>query len=87
MNQYFFSADGSPLIKPEDVIPLLAKEKHWREGRSAYEVAYSWFDAQDVPCAIRSVIETDPASFHAVLLKAVFEKQTMLDAFGRPSQT
>jgi hypothetical protein len=55
MGQLFFSGDGSALTKPEDVIPLLAEKKHWREGRSAYEAAYSWFDAQDVPPAIRAV--------------------------------
>jgi hypothetical protein len=84
----FFGGDGRVLSAPEDVIPLLAKkEKQWRERRSAYETAYSWFDAQDVPSAIRSLLETDPVFSSAVLLKAVFEQQTALDNLGRPSQT
>ena len=87
MDQLFFSGDGTPLTKPEDVILLLGEKKHWREGRSAYEAAYSWFDAHDVPPAVRAVIKTDPAFAQSVLVKAVFEKQTALDAFGRPSQT
>jgi DNA helicase-2/ATP-dependent DNA helicase PcrA len=45
MRQIFFSGTGVPLAKPEDIIPLLGKKIHWREGRSAYEAAYSWFDA------------------------------------------
>ena len=40
-----------------------------------------------MPHAVRVVVETDPAFFHAVLFRAVFEKQTVLDALGRPSQT
>jgi hypothetical protein len=87
MVQYFYSGQGAPLSKPEDVIPFLGKEIHWREGRSAYEAAHSWFDARGIPKSIRSVLETDPILADAVLEKAFFEKQTELDKFRGPSQS
>jgi hypothetical protein len=86
MAQYF-SGTGVPLSKPEDVIPFLGKETHWKEGRSAFEAAYTWFEALDIPKSIRSVIDTDPAVQNAKLEKALFEKQTELDRYRGPSQT
>jgi quercetin dioxygenase-like cupin family protein len=83
----FFSQSGTPLERPEDVIPLLADPGHWRKGRSAYEAAFSWFDAGDVPEAIRRVIETDPAFSNATPSRVVFEQRTKLDNFGKASQT
>jgi hypothetical protein len=89
MGQLFFASDGSPLSKPEDVVRLLGKqEMHWKEKHSAYETAHSWFEAQDLPEAIRAILETDPIYADARLLKAFFEKKTALDELGRgPSQT
>src|ERR1700674_1408082 len=87
MAQYFCSGTGAPLSKPEDVIPLLGKEIHWREGRSAYEAAYSWFGSTGIPDTIRAVLDTDPTFANAILEKALFEKQTELDRYRRPSQT
>ncbi len=89
MGQLFFASDGSPLSKAEDVIRLLGKqEMHWKEKHSAYETAHSWFEAQDLPQAIRAILETDPIYADARLLKAFFEKKTALDELGRgPSQT
>ena len=87
MRQIFFSGTGVPLAKLEDIIPLLGKKIHWREDRSAYEAAYSWFDAPGIPKSVRTVIETDRVFVRAVLDKAFFEKQTKLDAYRRPRQT
>ena len=87
MGQLFFSGTGVPLSKPEDVIPFLGRKTHWKEGRSAFEVAYTWFEAQDIPKSIRSVLETDPTFQNATLEKAFFEKQTELDRYRGPSQT
>lgn len=83
----FFAGSGIPLVAATDVIPLLAKAHHWRQGRSAYETAHSWFDARGIPASIRRLLATDPAFAKAELVRATFEKQTPLDAFGRPSQT
>ena len=83
----FFVGNRRPIIAAKDIIPFLGKASHWVEGRSAYEAASSWFDANDVPPAVRGVIETDAAFRGAILVEATFEKQTALDDFGRSSQT
>ena len=55
MTYRFFHAD--PIRKPEDVIKYLAEgEKHWKKGRSAYELAYSWIKAGDIPGTVREVL-------------------------------
>jgi hypothetical protein len=88
MDPLFFGTDGSPLSKPEDVRRFLGKpDLHWKKGRSAYETAYSWFTAGDLPNSLRQILNTDPAFANAILQKAFFERQTELDALGRPSQT
>jgi Domain of unknown function (DUF6946) len=92
MTALFFSGDGSPLSKPQDVIRLLGKrEKHWRERYSAYETAHSWFAAEAqglLPPSIRAILDATPIFASAKLSKAFFEKKTELDNLGRgPSQT
>jgi hypothetical protein len=88
MPQLFFGPDGTALHKPEDVIRFLGKgEEHWKKERSAYQAAYSWFLAEDLPPSVRNILKDDPVLSGAVLQKAVFEKRTRLDAHGRDSQT
>ena len=89
MAHLFFAGDGTPLSKPEDVIPFLGKrEKHWKVERSAYQTAYSWFDAKGIPATIRAILGTDSVLAEAQFEKAYFERQTNLDDTGRgPSQT
>jgi hypothetical protein len=84
----FFGTDGTPLRRPEDVIPFLGKGKaHWNKERSAYQTAYSWFNANGLPASIRNALQTDAAFAAAGLEKAIFERKTKLDAYGRESQT
>jgi hypothetical protein len=83
----FLGRDGIALSSATDVIPFLGSAGHWREGRSAYEAARSWFDASDVPAPIRGLLAGDPVLADASLVECCFEKQTQLDEFGRPSQT
>ncbi|MFN3349199.1 DUF6946 family protein [Pseudorhodoplanes sp.] len=89
MPQIFFCDAGTPAHRPEDVIPFLGKgQAHWRQGRSAYEAAHSWFRAQDIPAPIRDLLKTDPVFGDAILLRAYFERQTRFDEIARgPSQT
>jgi hypothetical protein len=89
MPQLFFGRDGTALMKPEDVRPFLGKPQlHWKKGFSAFEVAHSWFDAEDLPPAIRALLQTEAAYRDVQLQKAYFEVQTQLDDTGRgPSQT
>jgi hypothetical protein len=88
MSQLFFGPNGSCLNKPEDVINFLGKGKeHWKEGRSAYEAAYSWFSVKDLPPCIREILDGETAFAGAIFQKAIFEKNTRLDHYGRDSQT
>jgi hypothetical protein len=84
----FFGPNGSPLSRPEDIIEFLGKkELHWKPDRSAYQTAYSWFLAKGLPDSIKDILKTDSAFEGAVLPRAVFEKKTKIDSFGRESQT
>jgi hypothetical protein len=72
----FFGADGRPLARPD---------AHWKAKPAAYETAQSWFAAHDVPPAVRAALDTDPVYADARLIKAIFEKQTVLDDLARGS--
>jgi hypothetical protein len=59
MPNLFFDQNENELSKPEDVKWLLADpERQWVEKFSAYETAYSWFDAQGIPKSIQSILRT-----------------------------
>jgi hypothetical protein len=80
--QLVFASNGKPLSKPEDVIGSPGEqEQYWKEKYCVYETAHSWFEAQDLPKAIRATLETDPVYADAKLMRAFFEKQ------GGPSQS
>jgi hypothetical protein len=87
--QLVFTSDGAALSKPEDVIGAFAKqEPYWKEKYCVYETAHSWFQAQDLPKAIRATLETDPVYADAKLMRAFFEKPPALDRQGTgPSHT
>ena len=78
-----------PLLKPEDVIPHLGKgELHWRDGYSAKSVCLSWFNANDIPSSVRSVLNQAAEYRGAELLDAWLERCTHLPwGRGNPSQT
>lgn len=77
-----------PLLKPEDVIPHLAKPTHWKQGRSAKAVADSWLGANDIPPPVRAVLEQAPEFKGAELVDAWLERCTDLgDRRGSASQT
>lgn len=77
-----------PLLAPEDVIPHLGKPTHWKQGRSAKAVADSWFRANDIPLAIRTVLDQAPELRGAELVDAWLERCTDLsDRRGSASQT
>ena len=77
-----------PLLKPEDVIPHLAKpDLHWKSGYSAQELAITWSQSSnDFPLAVRAVLSTVPAYSHAELVDGFFEKEIELGSPGRNSQ-
>ena len=87
MAQLFFASDGSPLSGPEDAIRLLGRHAAAGAARHAvYETAHSWFDAQDLPAAVRATLESDPTYAAAELLKVFFEKPSEFDA-SAPNHT
>ena len=84
-NRFFHAQE---IVKPEDVIPYLAKrERHWKRGYSAYELAYSWVGAGGIPDKVRSVLETCPDYAGATLVEGLFEREVDLRTPGRRSQT
>lgn len=54
-----FYCDGEPISHPADIIPFLAaQEKHWRKGRSAWELAHSWMGSGSFPAAVAAMLTT-----------------------------
>jgi hypothetical protein len=78
-----------PLLKPEDVIPHLARQdSHWRAGYSAQELAVAWSGSEnDFPASVRAVLTTAPEYALAELLDGFFEREVELGSPGRNSQT
>ena len=78
-----------PAQKPKDWIPLLAKgKKHWKEGYSAWALAYCWQEANDFPKSIKEVFsKSDIEVFKNVrLLMAFPEYKVPLQGGLRSSQ-
>ena len=78
-----------PLLKPEDIIPHLAKQElHWRAGYSAQELAIAWSSpGNDFPPAVRRVLQTSPEYCRAEFIDGFFEREVDLGSPGRNSQT
>ena len=69
-----FHCNGEPIAHPEDIIPFLAaQERHWRKGRSAYELAHSWMGVDDIPCVVADVLATRPELAGVRLLALAIE--------------
>lgn len=76
-----------PLLKPEDVIPHLAKSGHWKSGHSAQELAIAWSQSStDFPPAVRAVLSMVPEYSDAELVDGFFEREIELGSPGRNSQ-
>jgi hypothetical protein len=78
-----------PLLKPEDVIPHLARQAlHWRAGYSAQELEVAWAGSLNgFPAAVRAVLKTAPEYARAELVDGFFEREVELGSPGRNSQT
>ena len=85
MSCFFYAQE---IAKPEDVIPHLAKkERDWKKGCSAYELAHSWVNADDIPYPVRAVLDTCADYVGACLVEGLFEREVDLRTPGRRSQT
>ncbi|MBK0401212.1 hypothetical protein H0I76_18590 [Limibaculum sp. M0105] len=83
-----FFCDGTQIAAPADIIPSLAGgEKHWRKGRSAFELAHAWMDADKIPPAVMCVISERPEFAAARLVEGHFERTTPIPGRGKASQT
>src|SRR5579871_4161691 len=77
-----------PMLQPEDVIPHLARgRKHWRDGRSAKELARRWWEAGGFPPSVETLLRRCPEWNGVVFIEAKFEHRTDLGTPGRASQT
>ena len=77
-----------PLRRPEEVISHLGSPTHWKQGRSAKSLADAWFQANDLPSRVRSVLEQDPKVSGIELIDAWLERCTDLgDGRSSASQT
>lgn len=85
MTRFFYAEE---IWRPEDVIPHLAeRERHWRKGRSAYELATSWIRSAEIPATVRAVLDTCPDYRDVELIQGLFEREVDLGTPGRRSQT
>lgn len=81
MTQLFYHA--SDIRRPKDIIPHLGKgERHWKAGRSAYELAHSWVTAAGIPDSVRAVLDEAQEFRDAELIEAFFEKETEIGTQG-----
>jgi len=72
---------------------LADPERHWKQGRSAYELAHSW-ETEDVrksprglPAKVAAVLDTSPRTEGAVLVIGIPEHRVALPGGGHASQT
>jgi hypothetical protein len=68
-----------PIKKPEEIVPRLGKgERHWKQGRSAYELSTKWIQADGIPPAVEAVPQAVPGWRSVELLEGIFERETTL---------
>jgi hypothetical protein len=74
--------------EPKEIVPRLGKgERHWKQGRSAYELSTKWMQAEGIPPSVEAVLHMVPEWRPVELLEGIFERETDLPGRGRPSQT
>jgi hypothetical protein len=75
------------LRSPQHVRPYLGDPRlHWREGRSAYELAASWIGAGGFPNSVEVALRGSPFAA-ARLIEGFFEREVDLGSRGHRSQT
>ena len=76
------------ISKPEDWRQFLKNEGHWKTGHSAKALAYCWYEADNFPECISSVISQVPEFKNIEPLIAIPEHKVKLTPEnGHPSQT
>ena len=83
MNKFFV-----PTTSPLDWRRLLAEpDKHWKSGRSAKTLAYSWEESQGFPSEVLTVLGASAPFADIEMLVAIPEHQVPLPGGTRPSQS
>lgn len=74
------------LHRPEDVrAHLMNPDKHWKDGRSAAELAHAWWDG--VPAVVAAILATDSVLADAACERVVFEKRSRMPGAGAATRT
>ncbi|WP_428667124.1 DUF6946 family protein [Reyranella sp.] len=74
--------------RPAEIIPKLGKQElDWKKGRSAFELATAWMQANALPPPVTAILAQAPEWQAAELLECFFERETGLPGRGRRSQT
>jgi hypothetical protein len=77
-----------PSRGPDDWKAFLADPKHWKEGRSAWELAHSWERAAGrFPAEVAAVLAREPQLADLEPLIVIPEYKVALVGGSRPSQT
>jgi hypothetical protein len=77
-----------PSRGPDDWKPFLADPKHWKQGRSAWELAHSWERAAGrFPAEVAAVLAREPQLADLEPLIVIPEYKVPLVGGSRPSQT
>ncbi|PYO01725.1 MAG: hypothetical protein DMD91_06480, partial [Candidatus Rokuibacteriota bacterium] len=80
-----------PSAGRDDWQRLLADpDRHWRQGKSAFECSTAWEGAQQnprgLPTLVATALDSHPSAANAELLVAIPELQVDLPGGGHPSQ-
>jgi len=74
------------LARPEDVRALLMDpDRQWKDGRSAAELAHSWWEG--VPSVVATTLATDGSLTGATCDRIVFEKTSAVPGAGGATRT
>jgi hypothetical protein len=66
----------------------IAERRHWRPGRSAYELAHKWLPATIPPSQVAQLLRSGPPVLESLRFElCVVEKPVVLDTLKGPSMT
>lgn len=86
MTKFFCKDSNSNITNPEEVAPFLKKKDQWKKGRSAYELAHKWMDADGIPDQVLKLLNTKNFR-NSTLIEAYFERETKMPGRGAGSNT
>jgi hypothetical protein len=88
LNVQIKSQTGAPILSFSDwekyALPPDRKERHWKEGRSAYELGWSWTANGEaaVPSELIELLDSHEGTRRTAILSGITEHETALPPFG-----